>query len=73
MFQVKKIEEKYQRGIKEINLYLELQEKEKIVILAYVYGFKNISNLIRKLKRNQNQYSYVEIMACPGGCIKGGG
>ena len=39
---------------------------------AKVYGFKNIQNLIRKLKSKTCKYQYVEIMACPGGCLGGG-
>ena len=42
-------------------------------IFAYVYGFKNIQNLIRKIKMKKCKYKYVEIMACPSGCINGGG
>ncbi|KAA8907649.1 hypothetical protein TRICI_004940 [Trichomonascus ciferrii] len=59
-----------------------------------VYGFRNIQNLVRKLKMKQrtknakvtstksasspkasdpSQWDYVEVMACPGGCVNGGG
>ncbi len=47
--------------------------KTREVGLAYIYGFKNISNLVRKIKKKQNNYIYAEIMACPKGCINGGG
>jgi iron only hydrogenase large subunit-like protein len=58
---------------------------------ARYYGFRNIQNLVRKLKpakasrmpggkpigssRRQTgpDFSYVEVMACPGGCTNGGG
>ncbi|ODV90790.1 hypothetical protein CANCADRAFT_31643 [Tortispora caseinolytica NRRL Y-17796] len=48
---------------------------------AQLYGFRNIQNLVRKLKgtnrrRRDNvlpQWNYVEVMACPGGCVNGGG
>lgn len=53
---------------------------------AQVYGFRNIQNLVRKLKPSKgkvvrarasksdpSQWNYVELMACPGGCINGGG
>lgn len=40
---------------------------------ARVYGFKNIQNLIRKIKSKKCKYEYVEIMACPSGCLNGGG
>ncbi|ORY57538.1 cytosolic Fe-S cluster assembly factor NAR1 [Pseudomassariella vexata] len=56
---------------------------------ARYYGFRNIQNLVRRLKparpsrlsggrpvggtRKQMEYAYVEVMACPGGCTNGGG
>ena len=40
---------------------------------ALAYGFRNIQNLVQKLKRKKCQYHFVEIMACPSGCLNGGG
>jgi iron only hydrogenase large subunit-like protein len=40
---------------------------------AAAYGFRNIQNVIRNIKRGKCEYDYVEIMACPGGCLNGGG
>jgi iron only hydrogenase large subunit-like protein len=40
---------------------------------AYAYGFRNIQNIIRKIKSKKEQYHMIEIMACPSGCINGGG
>ena len=28
---------------------------------------------VRRIKRGACEYDYVEIMACPGGCLNGGG
>jgi len=39
---------------------------------AVVTGFKNIQNLVNKLKRNKCDYHYIEVMACPSGCLNGG-
>ena len=65
--------------------------QEPLLKCARFYGFRNIQNLVRKLKppkssklpgaarRNLdcasgvNEYAYVEVMACPGGCTNGGG
>jgi iron only hydrogenase large subunit-like protein len=38
-----------------------------------VYGFRNIQTVVRQLKRGACPYDYVEIMACPSGCLNGGG
>jgi iron only hydrogenase large subunit-like protein len=51
---------------------VETSEKE-VLLFALVYGFKNIQNLIRKIKMKKCKYKYVEVMACPSGCINGGG
>jgi NADP-reducing hydrogenase subunit HndD len=34
---------------------------------------KNARVILREIKNNPNEYHYVEFMACPGGCIGGGG
>uniref|UniRef100_A0A1I7XRZ1 Trafficking protein particle complex subunit 2-like protein n=1 Tax=Heterorhabditis bacteriophora TaxID=37862 RepID=A0A1I7XRZ1_HETBA len=41
--------------------------------VARVYGFRNIQNMVRKLKIGKCNYDYVEVMACPSGCGNGGG
>ncbi|XP_071067202.1 cytosolic iron-sulfur assembly component 3 isoform X3 [Dasypus novemcinctus] len=50
-------------------------ERDGQVLLhfALVYGFRNIQNLVQKLKRGRCPYHYVEVMACPSGCLNGGG
>ncbi|KAG9476660.1 hypothetical protein GDO78_002186, partial [Eleutherodactylus coqui] len=44
-------------------------EKDGEVLLqfALAYGFRNIQNLVQKLKRGRCAYHYVEVMACPSG------
>jgi iron only hydrogenase large subunit-like protein len=44
-----------------------------VLRFAAAYGFRNIQNIIRNIKRGKCEYDYVEIMACPGGCLNGGG
>ncbi|VDN03315.1 unnamed protein product [Thelazia callipaeda] len=46
---------------------------EKLLTVAKCYGFRNIQNHVQKLKRSKCNYDYVEIMACPSGCINGVG
>ncbi|XP_069503381.1 cytosolic iron-sulfur assembly component 3 isoform X1 [Ambystoma mexicanum] len=51
-----------------------LEKDGKIVLqFALAYGFRNIQNLVQKLKRGKSTYHYVEVMACPSGCLNGGG
>lgn len=40
--------------------------------MAQAYGFRNIQNLVQKMKRKRCDYDFVEVMACPGGCLNGG-
>lgn len=40
---------------------------------ARAYGFRNIQNVVRRLKNGKSHYHFVELMACPGGCANGGG
>jgi len=37
------------------------------------YGFRNIQNVVRRVKSGRCPYHFVELMACPGGCANGGG
>ncbi|MGE5614566.1 MAG: NADH-dependent [FeFe] hydrogenase, group A6 [Bacillota bacterium] len=40
---------------------------------AIAHGTGNARVLLDKIKNGEAQYHFVEIMACPGGCINGGG
>ncbi|KAL8998021.1 MAG: hypothetical protein Q9169_002861 [Polycauliona sp. 2 TL-2023] len=80
----------------------EDKDEETLFLAARYYGFRNIQNLVRKLKPPRprrlpfptktlttatktpthkpaagsnpiTEYSYIEVMACPGGCTNGGG
>lgn len=50
-------------------------EKDGSVVLRFAcaYGFRNIQTLVRKVKIGKCDYDFVEIMACPSGCLNGGG
>lgn len=48
-------------------------EGRVVLKVARAYGFRNIQNLIRQIKRKKSKYHYVELMACPSGCLNGGG
>lgn len=45
---------------------------EILLRFAIANGFRNIQNLVQKLKRSKQTYHYVEVMACPSGCLNGG-
>lgn len=43
------------------------------VKIAIVHGLLNADELIKQIKSGEKYYDLVEVMACPGGCIAGGG
>ena len=56
-------------GIKEAEVDLD----GKVVRVAVAHGTANAKALLESIKRGEKQYDFIEIMACPGGCIHGGG
>lgn len=40
---------------------------------AVAHGLGNARELLNMVKSGEKQYHFIEIMACPGGCINGGG
>ncbi|CAL8111769.1 unnamed protein product [Orchesella dallaii] len=44
----------------------------KPIKFSIATGFRNIQTLVRKLKAKTTMPHYVEIMACPTGCLNGG-
>lgn len=57
-------------GIKE-NI-IDLPNGQKLRT-AVVHGLGNARKLMDAMERGEKSYEFVEVMACPGGCITGGG
>ncbi|XP_024378244.1 protein NAR1 [Physcomitrium patens] len=51
---------------------LEVDGKQ-VLKFALVYGFRNIQNIVRQIKAGRCDYHFMEVMACPSGCLNGGG
>lgn len=56
-------------GIKEATVIID---KVKIKV-AVVQGLTNIAKIVEKIKNNELDYRFIEVMNCIGGCIGGGG
>lgn len=41
--------------------------------VAIVSGLGNVRRLMEFVKKGEKKYDFVEVMACPGGCVGGGG
>mmetsp|Transcript_77234 Transcript_77234/g.218950 ORF Transcript_77234/g.218950 Transcript_77234/m.218950 type:complete len:605 (-) Transcript_77234:213-2027(-) len=59
-------------------VYRDPSTGEPLMLFVAAYGFRNIQNVIRRVQRASAELGsqcghFVEIMACPGGCLNGGG
>ena len=43
------------------------------VKVAVVSGLANAHKLMEKVRAGEADYTFIEVMACPGGCVNGGG
>ena len=44
-----------------------------VVRVAVTSGLENAKKLLDMVKSGEKQYHFIEVMACPGGCVNGGG
>ena len=51
----------------------ELKLGEKTIKIVVVNGIRNAKKMMEELKKDPNAFQAMEVMACPGGCIGGGG
>ena len=58
-----------EKGIKKATINLDGKEV-KVVVAS---GLKNAEIILKEIKSGKADYQFVEIMACPGGCVMGGG
>lgn len=61
-------------GVKETTISICTDTVDKDLRVAVVNGLGNAKKLIAKIEASDEKlYDFVEVMACPGGCINGGG
>jgi len=60
-------------GIKEASVVVPINGHDVEVKLAVAHTLKNARTLMDKVRAGEADYHFIEIMACPGGCIGGGG
>ena len=69
---LEKVEFKDVRGKEGIKTStLNINGKE--VNIAVAHGLSNARIIMEEIKSGKSKYHFIEIMACPGGCIMGGG
>ncbi|MCL2370666.1 MAG: NADH-dependent [FeFe] hydrogenase, group A6 [Firmicutes bacterium] len=57
------------KGVKEA----EIKLGDKTVKVAVVSGIANAKKVLADVKSGKKKYHFIEMMACPGGCVNGGG
>ena len=57
------------QGIKEAAVKINDLE----IKIAVAHGLGNAKVLLKQIERGESPYTFIEVMACPGGCIGGGG
>ncbi len=66
-------------GVKEATIKFENCKPEYSFLegveakIAVAHGLKNARKVMDQIKEGKSPYTFIEIMACPGGCIGGGG
>jgi NADH-quinone oxidoreductase subunit G len=61
-------------GVKELSMHVDGEE----VRVAVAHGLRNVEHVLDRIRAAKDAdqeppYHFVEVMACPGGCIGGGG
>ena len=57
------------RGVKEASVWIgDLEVK-----VAIVNGIGNVKAIMEDVRAGRSPYHFIEVMACPGGCLNGGG
>jgi NADH-quinone oxidoreductase subunit G len=62
------------QGIKEATLKIPTKELGELEVnIAVAHGLGNARILMDRVRSGEKNYHFIEIMACPGGCVGGGG
>ncbi|MDR1167831.1 MAG: [FeFe] hydrogenase, group A [Heliobacteriaceae bacterium] len=61
------------RGVTNRSKTIELNFKDKKIKIRVVSTIKEAEKALREVKEGKADFQMLEVMACPGGCINGGG
>ena len=56
-------------SIKKMNIKIANQDLN----IAVIFGLTNIEKVLKEIKDNKEHFDFIEVMACPSGCIGGAG
>ncbi|MGI6751967.1 MAG: NADH-dependent [FeFe] hydrogenase, group A6 [Anaerovoracaceae bacterium] len=60
-------------GVKEATVTLPIGGTDTEVKVAVAHGTANAAKVLDAVKAGEKDYHFIEVMACPGGCVHGGG
>lgn len=60
-------------GIKETSVTLPIGGVPTEIKVAVAHGTANAAKLLDAIKAGEKDFHFIEVMACPGGCVHGGG
>ncbi len=61
-------------GVKEASLTIPTKALGEITVnVAVAHGLGNARKVMEMVRSGEKNYHFIEIMACPGGCVGGGG
>lgn len=60
-------------GVKEASVVLPIDGKDVEVKVAVAHGTANAAKVLESIRAGEKTYHFIEVMACPGGCVHGGG
>ncbi|WP_461207813.1 NADH-dependent [FeFe] hydrogenase, group A6 [Clostridium sp. DL1XJH146] len=70
---LEKVEFEAVRGLEGIKENKVMLPDGREISTAVVHGLSNARKVLDDMKAGKKQYHFIEVMACPGGCINGGG
>jgi NADP-reducing hydrogenase subunit HndD len=69
---VEKIEYTEVRGVEGIK-EAQIEVGGKVIRACVAHGLGNAREVLDRIRAGEAEYDFIEIMACPGGCVNGGG
>ena len=60
-------------GVKEASVTLPINGTPTEIKVAVAHGTANAAKVLDAVRAGEKDYHFIEVMACPGGCVHGGG
>lgn len=60
-------------GVKEASLMLPINGEMTQINIAVAHTVLNAAKVLDAVRSGEKNYHFIEVMACPGGCVHGGG